>query len=422
VRRLAAFVTIAALVSPVTAESQSLRERFTQLFTFADCGQPLCLDVTNDHGDHFNPALQEGQADLFGFLTNAISFSLSNSVPFTAASSGVTFRFEGGAPVATSVSAGPIFAERSQTLGRGRLLVGANVSNLSFSRFRGTPLDQLEFAFTHQNVGNDALGDPTFENDVIEVATDLDLSIFVTSVYASYGLTDRVDVSVAVPIVRSSLSGTSVARVDFWETPTPHPFDESGSLQASTTVDGSATGIGDIGIRMKANLEQGEASGFALVGDVRLPTGDEGDFHGSGEVAVRVLGAYSGRFEAFSPHLNGGFAYRGGESQTSSALFTVGFDHLMSESVTLAVEVLGDFQVGDPEFTVPTTATFDAPIQRTVDLANIPVRDDHFVNGSIGFKWVTSEDTHLLTNVQLPLSDGGLSPDFIWTVGLARTF
>lgn len=421
-RRITFVLTIALLAWPVAAESQSLEDQFTQLFTFADCGQPLCLDVSNAHGDHFNPALQEGQADLFGFLTNAISFSLSNSVPFTAASSGVTFQFEGGVPVATSVSAGPIFAERSQTLGRGRILIGANVSNISFSRFRGTPMDQLEFAFTHQNVGDPALGSPTFENDVIEVSTDLDLSLFVTSLFASYGLTDRVDVSVSVPIVRSSLSGTSVAQVDFWETPTPHPFDESGSLQASTSVDGSATGIGDVGVRMKANLEQGETAGFALVGDVRLPTGDEGDFHGSGDVAVRVLGVYSGRFEAFSPHVNGGFAYRGGDSQTSSALVTVGFDHLMSESVTLAIEVLGDFQVGDPEFTVPTTETFDVPIQRTVDLTNIPARDDHFVNGSIGFKWVTSEDTHLLTNVQLPLSDGGLSPDFIWTLGLERTF
>ena len=45
-------------------------------------------------------------------------------VPVSAASGGSTFRFQGGVPVRTSTSAGPIFAERAQTLGHGRVLAG----------------------------------------------------------------------------------------------------------------------------------------------------------------------------------------------------------------------------------------------------------------------------------------------------------
>ena len=44
-----------------------------------------------------------------------------------------TFRFEGGVPVRTSQSAGPIFAERAQTLGRGRMLAGLTRSSFSFT-------------------------------------------------------------------------------------------------------------------------------------------------------------------------------------------------------------------------------------------------------------------------------------------------
>jgi len=42
------------------------------------------------------------------------------NVPIATTSGGVTFRFEGGIPVKSSLSLGPIFAERAQTLGRGR--------------------------------------------------------------------------------------------------------------------------------------------------------------------------------------------------------------------------------------------------------------------------------------------------------------
>ena len=52
----------------------------------------------------------------------------------------------------TSSSAGPIFGERVQTVGRGRFLVGVNVTGVRFTSVRGVPLNNIALVFTHENI------------------------------------------------------------------------------------------------------------------------------------------------------------------------------------------------------------------------------------------------------------------------------
>ncbi|MGH7537735.1 MAG: hypothetical protein ACREMF_03800, partial [Gemmatimonadales bacterium] len=145
--------------------SQSLRSKVQELFRFggAGCGNvPLCLypGLPTQHGNHFITALVTGQTSIIGFLTDAIGVSVSN-VPISATSSGATFTFVGALPVKTSVSSGPVFGERSQTLGRNKLLVGANVTGVSFQSLRGVPLQSIVFDFTHLDTPPDPpLGSP----------------------------------------------------------------------------------------------------------------------------------------------------------------------------------------------------------------------------------------------------------------------
>src|SRR5690606_37379242 len=304
----------AALLTP-PAHAQSLRDHFSRLFTFGHCGQPLCLDVDNNHGDHFIPGVVQGESNMLAFITDAISLSISN-IPFTAAVSGQTFSFEQGIPVATAVSPGPIFAERAETMGKGRFLIGANVSGISFDNVRGVPLDRLQLNFTHENVPDTTLMvDPPFERDVLHVATSLELNLIVSNVFASFGVSDRIDLGIAVPVVHASLSGSSTARVDPYGASTPHTFDESGATAATSSASGSATGLGDITARLKLNLHQTPTLAAAMLGDVRLPTGREEDFLGSGATTVRILGIVSGRSGNFSPHANVGFLYTNARSQ-----------------------------------------------------------------------------------------------------------
>lgn len=419
-RRFALVALLVALL-PGAVRAQTLSERFSQLFTFGDCGEPLCLVVPNQHGSHYIPSVTQGENDLLGFLRGSIATSLGN-LPFTSATSGVTFRIDAtGVPVATSVSGGPIFAERAQTLGRGRFLMGVNVNGISMDNIRGIPLDNLQFKFTHQNVGDPALGSPTFERDIIEVTTDMTLKLLVTSAFASFGIANNVDIGVLVPLVRASLSGTSNARLDAFTQPSPHLFngtDES----ASSSTDGSATGIGDIAVRMKINLYQGQQFGFAVLGDGRLPTGDEENFLGSGETAVRGLAILSGSFGDFSPHLNTGFTFRSGDNQNNSLAATLGFDQLLSERVSFAGELIGDFEIGESNLALPEPVVFTAPTVETVNLTDIPDQKDSRLDAAFGLKFLLGSDLRGVTNILFPLNDGGLRPKFLWTVGLERTF
>jgi hypothetical protein len=411
-----------SLATPLGA--QSLRSQVSDLFRFGECGEALCLQVNAAvHGLHFAPSASAASGTLIDFFTDAIGSSVSN-IPISSSSGGVTFTFRGAAPVKTSISAGPIFAERAQTLGRGRLLVGANVTSLTYSTFRGLPLDEMVFDFTHQNVGDPTYGVPAFENDVIRVRTKLDLDLLVSTAFVTYGLLDKVDVSVAVPFVHTSLSGTSVGEVIPFGPDTPHFFGTpaNASLTATASTSGSSTGIGDIAARLKINLVQTETQGFALFGDVRLPTGKEEDLLGSGDYSVRALGVYSGRYGAFSPHVNGGVLVRGGEMQNNAALATVGFDELIGSSFTFATDLISEIQLGDNKVSLPQPVLIQSPFPRTIIPTNLPGSKDHVIQAAIGTKYTAASGLTGLLNALIPVRAGGLQASVVFTAGLEYSF
>jgi hypothetical protein len=405
--------------------AQTLSQRFRELFTFGSCGQPLCLEVGGEHGLHFIPSVTQGEHDLFAFLTGSVANTLA-SLPFVSATSGVTFRLVNGQMVATSSSAGAIFAERAQTLGRGRLLSGVNVNQLDMRKLRGVPTHDLVFRFAHQNVGAAAMGDPVFENDVIEVSTRLDFNLVVTSIYASYGVHDNIDVGLLVPVVNVRLAGVSEARVLTFATPTPHVFGTTANPAAfaDAVTDGSALGVGDVAVRVKAHLGQTQGFGFGVAGDIRLPTGDSANFLGSGQTSARVIGIVSGRIGNFGPHLNAGFNYRSGANQTSSIVGAIGFDHLIADRVTFVGDILADLQTGDSKLLLPDPVVFNSPAPaRRMHLTNIPDDEqDNLVDASIGFKIQFPREYRLVTNLLVPLSDGGLRARYLWTLGFERSF
>lgn len=432
-RRFVCRLALPLLMAAPLAAQTNLRNQVAQLFHFSSgCPDPLCLQLIGGdslHGKHFIPALTAGQNNILGFLSDAIGISVSN-VPVSATSSGATFTFQNGVPVQTSVSSGPLIGERSQTLGRGRFLIGANATGEQLNSLRGVPLDGIVFDFTHVRGTNDTLGSPIFENDLFEVRPDFHVSLYVASVFLTYGLFDRVDIGVAVPIARVSVSGSSVGRIlpfSFDSLLQPHYFTDPSQpgkklLSAnSPNINASATGIGDVAVRVKVNLKQAQGAGFAILVDARLPTGDENNFLGSGHLAVRGLGIWSAKWGDFSPHGNFGYLNRGGSRQSSEILTTVGFDQLVAPWATLAIDVVGQWQVGGTKLTLPGPVTIQVPVVRVIQPSNIPNISDDLLNGAVGFKFVRGGIT-FATNTLFPLRKGGLQGDFIWTVGMEHNF
>ena len=405
----------------------TLRSKIPDLFRFGDCLAPLCLAGSldeNTHGDHFVGSAAQAGANVLEFLSNAVGISLA-SIPISAASSGVTFTFAEGAPVRTASSAGPIFGERAPTLGSRRLLIGTNVTALNFTTLRGRPLRDLHFNFTHQDIDPAGLGDPSFENDVISTRLSLDLNLIATTAFVTYGLLDRVDVSVAVPYVYTTMRGGSTLQVNPFTGATPHFFEGTETdpvLRVATHVDGSASGIGDVAARVKVNLSQAPKFALSLLGDVRLPTGDEENFLGAGATSIRGLLVMSGQYGAFSPHANVGYLRRDAEGSTNALLSTVGFDQMLSSWATLAAEVISESQVGESSLRLPGPVFYEEPYQRTVEATDIPNMRDNPVSASLGMKFTTTNGVRLIVNGIFPMQRAGLQPDAIWTAGLEYTF
>ena len=145
----------ALLLASRPAGAQGLREKISELFVFTPGQQPLFLGGTGVHANHFITSASSQNGILISFLGNAIGTNVAG-IPVSATSGGSTFRFEVGAPVRTSVSPGPVFAERAQTLGRGRVFVGANINRLHFTTLRGIGLDDIRLNFVHENVNSPA--------------------------------------------------------------------------------------------------------------------------------------------------------------------------------------------------------------------------------------------------------------------------
>lgn len=425
-RAVLAFVATATwFTAPVGA--QTMQDEIQQLFTFGTCGEPLCLEgALGNHAGHFIPAAVTGTERVISFVTNAIGGAIAD-IPISAASGGVTYRFEGGVPVATTTSAGPIFAERAQTLGRGRFFLGLNVTGQHFSSMRGVPMDNLRFTFTHADTDPvDTLGSPIFENETIAVQVAMDVDLLVTTAFASWGIVDGVDVGIAVPLVHTSLVGSSVAQIQPFGIGTPHRFatDAAGNpvLTAVSGANRSATGIGDMAARLKINIFQSAKVGVAVLGDARLPTGDEKNLLGAGAFSGRGYGIVSMRFGAFSPHANLGYVFRDDSLQNNGVLAIAGFDHLMASWATLAFDLLSEWQVGESRLQVPEPVTYQSPYVRTIATSEIPDRKDDYLAASIGFKFSTGRGMILVANGLFPLKDSGVQPKAVWTAGLEYNF
>lgn len=439
-RRLVVAVLLLAAI-PVQAHAQKLRDQLVNLFIFGSQSVPLrvnsWVDPNNPSAgvvadDGFSASVSPNAA-ILGFLTRWVGAEPGN-LPVSATSGGVTFNFAGAVPVRDLVSPGPLIAEGASTLGRGQAVVGITYENLLYNTLRGVPLEDLRLQFTH---GNDAvtcgscsaLGSPIDEADLLDMSLTLDMRIQVASLFATVGLLDNVDLGVVVPFVHSGLEASSIARlIPFGTLPSGLPRhilagDASNPvLTSSQAISGSATGLGDIGARLKVRVARTNRAAFALLGDLRLSTGDEEDYLGSGFTALRGEGVLSMSFGGFSPHLNAGYLWRSGDAITDAVLLTGGFDQVIAPWATFAAALVSEIQVGDSPMQLPAPVTFTEPIERTVLPMDVPDGRDNPLTASFGFKLTTLSNVTASVSTLVPITRTGPRPDFGWGLGLHYDF
>jgi hypothetical protein len=434
-------VTAGAQVCPTTAVSNRMVCAITQLYG------PAGLTLPNpNHQAHFNASFQQS----FTPLSAAVSQELS-ILPLASPASAITFTFDKTLGVFTrsTESFGPIFGERAETIGRHRIYFGANYQFFSFSTLDGINLDRLPAVFKHVEfpIGGQF---PQFEQDYITTDNRIDLKLHQFTFFGTFGLTNRIDVSIAVPVLDVSMgvnSAAHIVRVPACELagncsdPSSfggeyHFFDAANPVASTDhtfTTARSATGIGDVVLRVKSTLIKRERLALAGGVDLRLPTGDELNFLGSGAAGVKPFAAASYRARV-SPHLNVGYEWNGesilaGNISTGQKarlpdelFYSGGVDVPVTPRLTVAADLLGQHVLGGER--LQQVAFTDVLGNVHSDIPDIRAFRGSFTmyNLSIGGKYNVVRNLLVTGNVFFALDDGGLRAKVVPLVGVSYTF
>jgi hypothetical protein len=399
-----------AHVPPASADH--LADFITDLYGGGGIFLPPAPDIpafiAEAHQPHFTgeSQIEELNSLSSGILAGTGIFALNSTV------TGISFDLSTGVPQAVEDSLGPLLAERATTLGDGRLSFGFGYSQQKFKELDGDDLDDLDISFIHQDccaVGPPPIPPPDgqftgFEQDIIEISVDLKLEQEVYAFFGNYGVTDRLDIGVVVPIVSIEARASATAEI-FLAEPTGgsviagepvHSFESDPSSRFSETG-GSKTGLGDVIVRAKYNFLR-DREGFmdlSVLGEITAPTGNENDLLGTGETQFRGMLIASKNLGRITPHINVAYSAATSNSELEKLTYTAGFDARVSNQFTLAADVLGRHN------------------PHVDDIGN------NVVDLAVAVKWnpFTNRNAPLNAFVSFPLNDDGLRPDVIWGIG-----
>lgn len=439
-RKCAAIFALIVCSFPVSAqETLNLRDLLTNFLvvgiTLADppAGSPF-----STHAAHFisEDSLQFAAIQQF---SNEFASQLS-AYPLPSPGGGFTYQFDPavGTLTRSSESFGPVFGDRADTIGRGKFNLGINHASYSFSSIGENDFrdGDLKLVFTHEDVNRDTSSlTPWFEGDILTATLFLKVESNVTSFIVNYGVTDRLDIGAAVPLVDVSVDASSDVRVQRLATGAASPIHvfPNGTTQDVVSQSGSASGVGDVALRAKYRLVKTERGGLALAADVRLPTGESRDLLGTG--AARFGGVVIGSLNAgrFSPHINLGYSVSGdadGVEQPDELSGVAGFDIAVSPRMTLAADLLGTRRIDSGVVKVQET-----PFQANVNPSGPPnvvstsfprlvVEDGDSTTylGSVGVKMNPVGNLLLTVNGLFAIEGDGLKTRFAPMFGVDYSF
>ncbi len=382
------------------------------------------------HSAHFNSAFQ---AEFTQF--NIALASQLTALPLPSPASGFTYEFDPSVGVFTrsTQSFGPILTERAETIGKGRFTFGFNFQYFGFDSLEGVDLGSIPAVFTH-----DGFEKGGGRADVVASDNAIDATVSQFTAFFSYGLTDRVDIALAIPVVSTDLSVTSstrILRVGTAADPAVHFFEEPAEKfgdERQFRSSGSATGIGDIIVRIKGTAAKRGPTGIAFGIDFRLPTGDEEELLGSGAAGVKPFVALSFSHDVASPHVNIGYQWNGNSLLAGDVVngiegdlpdiffYAVGMDIGLGDRFTLAFDILGQRIIDSPRL---VQERFIAANGTPLDGIAFIAKDSFGVtNAAVGFKVNAGGNLLVDFNVLFRLDDGGLRDDVTPLIGVEYGF
>ena len=326
--------------------------------------------------------------------------SEKGSFPVSSTGGGFTFQYDRELEVFTRTtdSLGPIFAERATTLGEKKINFGFSYTYIDYSKLQGKDLHNLKSIVFLDKKQKD--------KNLLQLDFDVNVKTNLFSFYGTYGITDRWDISMLVPILQVQFDVDSTASIlnRTKELGTSgktlgYSFDSGETI--SDSVSGASTGIGDIFLRSKYNLFTSEWIDFTSALDVKLQTGNENELLGTGRTSIKPFLIFSKSVSCFTPHFNLGYEFNSGSEGQDRIVYTTGVDY--------------GFGKGNNHFSIAS----DIIGRHKVENAAV---GNNMIDFSTGFKWSPRSGMLVFVNVQIPLNEDGLRADWIPTAGYELNF
>ncbi len=361
------------------------------------------------HEAHFTVAADS----VINQLNNEIAGEV-RPIQVTSSAGGLTYEFDPakGSYIQTTSSLGPIVAERPQTLGKGKFSLGLSFTYFEYDEFEGDSLDSIKAVAEHIDVPNfsgelPSPEDPVFELDSIDIGLDIDLEFEALAFGATYGVTDRLDVGVLIPIVHAKMDVDANARVvssplntfegvhQFEQAECENTLIDSANNSCTSSASGSETGLGDVLLGAKYYWLDKDRFDMAGALTIKLETGDEDNFLGTGSTTVRPFLIASGDITDWATtHLNLGYEFDLDDSDKNVLTYAAGFE-------------VGNHKI---------TGIFDLLGRHEPDGDGI---GKDIVDAAFGAKWSPYKNIILAANFVIPVNeDEGLRSDFISTVAI----
>jgi hypothetical protein len=477
-KRSLAWLTVACLAIPTSANAQATPQGLADLVSdlfLRGITLPGADNPGRPHAGHFTLGNPEAGGSQGGSVADegtiraieAFSDRLTSQFaifPLGSSSGGFTYSLDPAAGIYTrsSTSFGPAFTERARTIGRRKFSLGFHYQHSSFDTFAGEDLrnGSITFYLPHTDCCSQAAPPPSpqvpgFEGDIMETALDLKATLDTFAFVANFGMTDNLDLGVAVPLTRVDLDArirASLIRLSTGDSSRVHTFVEGQDVsQATFSRGGSATGIGDVILRTKYNFLERGNTGLAVAVDLRLPTGDEDDLLGLGTSQGKFYLIASTAGAVVSPHVNIGFTVSGKGSRETDLVFEPlgvsdefvyagGIEYIAHPRLTILGDVLGRtlFDAGKVEleaktfpFRVGSGAPGTDPVQTSATNPNtgqpyrqLALRDGNLslLLGAAGFKFNAANSLLVSANFLFPLNNAGLNDRLTFAFGVDYAF
>jgi len=318
-----------------------------------------------------------------------------------------------------------VFVERAETVGANRFEVGlsylyANLNEIDGGGFGTFGANRTTFCKTSLAPGQQCPTDMVAAADTAFTMEKFDLRYSIFNLTGTYGITDRWDFNVFLPLINTRLSARERVNI--------RAFDNSGTLatgQQTFSVSDSHFGVGDLLVRSKYRFLD-EPFGMAAEMIIRVPTGSVENFQGVGDVVLTPVLVMSDTYGPWDFHMNLGMAFDVGNNVGTRARYDLGASYQVIEQLAVLFDMVGSSGLDDVPISASGVGTpprgVDATFNSAGRVTSAVVPRSDFIRLIPGLKVAIADNVFAFAEAIIPVTNDGLQANVLPTGGIEFSF